>query len=303
MMYRYNAYGLTIESAFELPELPACSESGQTPDIVFERGSVEPAPESAPGKRGRRIQASPGRCRLTYDAFGTFLVEDGTRVTFDPGSSEVTDTMAVRRLFENEILGVAHHLRGNLVLHASAVSVNGRGAVFLGPRGAGKSTTAAAFSGQGYTVLEDDVVAIDIGGERPTLFPGVPQLRLKPDAVEALGIEGTTTHRDDGGSGKQYLELEPASDPVPFSRCYLLQDGEPIRFEELPARDRVVELVSRTHAQGLVRKTAMETDHFQQCTTVADSVPFQKLYRPRDHEELPAVVEAVASDLFEDGDS
>jgi len=76
------------------------------------------------------------------------------------------------------------------VLHASAVSIDGKAAIFLGPRGAGKSTTtAAAFGAEGYSVLEDDVVAIRFDEGVLTVVPGVPQLRLKSDAAAALGVE------------------------------------------------------------------------------------------------------------------
>lgn len=62
-----------------------------------------------------------------------------------------------RQLIQNELLGLILYQRDHLVLRASAVSVDGAAAIFIGQRGVGKSTTAAAFDREGYAVLEDDV--------------------------------------------------------------------------------------------------------------------------------------------------
>ncbi|MCU4974876.1 hypothetical protein OB955_19335 [Halobacteria archaeon AArc-m2/3/4] len=296
-MNYYSAYGLTIESEFDLPELPTDRRTGVAADVVIRRDDVDPVPESVDGVGGRRIHAEPDRCRLSYDSIGTFLVEAGTRVRFDPVAAELVTTKLVRRLFENEIMGVLLHQRGVLVLHASAVSIDGKAAIFLGPRGAGKSTTAAAFHEQGYALLEDDLVAVRTDGESPTVFPGVPQLRLTTDAVEALEVEHTTRPDDDGGSEKRYQYVDEVPDPAPLKGCYLLRDGEPLSLERLAPRDQLFELVSNTYTVGLLSDTEATPTHFQQCSTIVETTPFHVLRRPRDHHQLPSLVELVAEDL------
>lgn len=295
-MYDYTAYGQTIQSTVELPELPTVDDAS-TPDVVVRREGLAPVPESVDGTGGRRIDASPDRCRLSYDSIGTFLVEDGDRILFDPASPAVVEQKVLRRLVENEMLGLILHQRGLLVLHASAVSVDGDAAVFLGPRGAGKSTTAAAFHTQGHTVLEDDVVGIRFDRDRPTVVPGVPQLRLLPDAAEALGVEDTVTYDDDGGSEKGYRQLRSVPEEAPLAACYVLQEGDRLSVDALPEREQLFELIARTYARGLLADTETTPDHFEQCSTVVETAPFLRLRRPNDHGRLPDLVERVADDL------
>ncbi|ARS89962.1 hypothetical protein [Natrarchaeobaculum aegyptiacum] len=301
-MFRYTAYGFTIRSAFELPELPT-RDDVPSPDVVIDDGQLEPVPDSVPGEGTRRIQATPTQCRLTYDGIGTFLVEDGSRVTFDAEDDSITagdvPRKVVRRLFENEMMGVLCHQRGALVLHASAVAVEGRAAVFLGPRGAGKSTTAAAFHAAGYTTLEDDVVGIQPGEDGPIVLPGVPQLRLKPDAIDALEIEGTTRPEDGTDSVKRYKQLEPRHEPVPLVACYLLTTGETLSLEPVDPQRRVIELISRTYTGGMLEETDATGTNLEHCSKVATTVPFRRLSRPQRHDELPTLVERVAADLRE----
>ncbi len=295
-MKAYSAYGLTIQSAVELPELPALDRTDVTPDVVFRKGNVERVPDSVEGNT-RRIQASPGRCHLTYDSIGSFLVTDGEEVRFDPKSPETVQKKVVRRLFENEMMALLLHQRGLLVLHGSAVVIDGNAVVFLGPRGAGKSTTAAAFHQQGYSMLEDDVVGIRFDGDTPTVLPGVPQLRLKPDAVDALNVDGTTRYPDDGGSGKRYQQLADVPDPAPLAGCYILQEGESFALETLAGSEPLFQLVASTYVRGLLSDTEATATHFKQCSRVFETTPFQRLQRPDDHSKLPTLIEMVADDL------
>ncbi|THE65153.1 hypothetical protein D8Y22_07985 [Salinadaptatus halalkaliphilus] len=298
-MYRYTAYGLTIRSAFELPELPRIDD-GLPADIVFRRDDVDPVPQSVAGTGRRRIQAEPGRCRFSYDGIGSFLVEHGHQVSFQPATQPASVTKPrkiVRRLFANEMLGLVLHQRGDLVLHASAVAVDGNAALFLGPKGAGKSTTAVAFHEHGYPVLEDDLVGIRFDGSQPMVVPGVPQVRLLPDAIDGLKVDGTTRPASDADSEKRYKQVTTTRDPAPVSRCYFLRDGTDLSFEPVAPRSRVVRLVSQTYTGGLLEDTDATADNFRRCTAVAETGTFRTLYRPTNHDSLPTLVDRVAADL------
>lgn len=296
-MNLYSAYGLTIESAFDLPELPTLDEEPDSVDAAFRRADVDPVPESVEGQGGRRIQAEPNTCRFSYEGIGSFLVEDGERVSFDPVSSDVIERNVVRRLFENEMVGVLLHQRGNLVLHASAVRVDGEAVVFLGPRGAGKSTTAAAFHVTGHTLLEDDVVGIRFDDEGPTVVPGVPQLRLLPDAADALDVDGDPQPTSGDSGRKLHRHLDEWPDPAPLARCYFLREGDELRLEEFSGRDGLFGLISQTYVRGMLSDTEKTPDNFEQCSRVVETTPFRTLYRPDDHAQLPSLIDAVMEDV------
>jgi len=60
---------------------------------------------------------------------------------------------------------------GGLLLHSAAVSVGGRGVVFAGQSGAGKSTIASLALAAGHPVLSDDLNALVPDGDGFTLMP------------------------------------------------------------------------------------------------------------------------------------
>jgi len=298
-MYYYSAYDLLLRSAFELAELPAVNTTDVESDVDIVQGVVNPVPESVEGTGGRRISATTDAVRLSYESVGSFLVKNGDRIICDPLNEEAAQREFFRRLIENELLGLILYQREHLVLHASAVSVDEKAAIFLGPRGAGKSTTAAAFGAEGYSVLEDDVVAIRFDPDGPTVVPGVPQLRLKSDAATALRLEETTTPSEESWYEKRMLRIKEIPDPTPLRGCYLLAEGETCTLEPITGSEQLLNLISRTQARGLLSDTERSPAHFQQCAQVIETTPFRLLRRPQDHELLPSLVELVVGDLAE----
>ena len=80
--------------------------------------------------------------------------------------------------------------RGILPLHGSAMVVNGRGVVFTGMSGAGKSSLLAAFRKKGYPFLTDDVVAVTVDTAGTAwIHPSYPQQKLWRDSTKAVGVD------------------------------------------------------------------------------------------------------------------
>jgi hypothetical protein len=88
--------------------------------------------------------------------------------------------------------------QGFAAMHASAVEVDGRAAVFAGVSGAGKSTTAAALASRGHRYLADDFVGLDPASDGPACVapPACPRLleasRSRLGPLRRIGSDATT---------------------------------------------------------------------------------------------------------------
>lgn len=301
-MHHYTAYGMTIASEYSLPELREHGPGDEAPDVRIETGSLTPVSREPDSDDMRRLDVGPTCCRLSYDDVGTFRIEDGERVRFDPVIPDVPGRKVFRRLLEGQVLAVVCHQRDRLVLHGSAVQVDGRAVVFLGPTGAGKSTTATACYEAGYPLLDDDVVVVRTDGATPTVGPGVPQLKLTDEMTEQFDIEGAMA-QDRGVTGKTHYRTETAAvDPfgVPLAGCYLLREAPRVSVDPVTGHDAVLELITNTYTVGLLDETGMQPTNFEQCAAVAAATPVNTLSRPQDVDVLPDVVEAVADDVTAD---
>ena len=170
-MARLHGYGLTIESAFDVPGATRPAEAAGAPDMIVEAGSV-PAPTEGP-RRGL-FQLSEGRIVIDCAA-GRLACERGAAITVDAarGASAQDVGVALAQL----ALPTLIWMRGDIVLHASAAVPPGERAavVFLGPSGAGKSTVLRRLLAEGAGVVADDTVRLSDAGGRLTVS-GLPAL-------------------------------------------------------------------------------------------------------------------------------
>jgi hypothetical protein len=297
--YVYGAYGLGIHSVIPLPELVPLAEANA--DVVLKIESIDWIPTEY------WVKFTDDEVYLCWDELGKFLVKGGSEVVVDPHPG--VDDSLIRLPLLGTVLAVLLHQRGLLVLHASAVEIDGRAVAFLGAKGAGKSTTAAMLYARGHTLIADDIVAIDLSdSERPMLLPGFPQFKLLPDAVvTSLGDNPDQLRELVNGQPKRARPvLERFSkEPVPLSDVFILSDGPEPKLTHLNPQEAVVQLIAHTYVSrfgGELLKGAVAYRHLQQCSSLVQHVGLHRLDRPNILKLLSAtanLVESQAASSFE----
>ncbi|QIN84383.1 serine kinase [Rubrobacter tropicus] len=238
---------------------------------------------------------------LYWAGVGAFLVRDGREIVVDPAPE--AGERVYRNFVSGPVLSVLLQQRGFLILHASAVSVCGMAVAFLGPKGWGKSTTAAALHARGHPLVADDVTAVrtDETGP-PVVSPGAPQLKLWPEAVASLGEDPDDLPRLHPDFQKRTRPAMAGFVPssLPLGRVYLLGvlgDGEGgARIDPLGPQQALVESVRHTFgSEALIAVGG--SPHFFQCANVVNNVTFGHLRRPRSLAELSEVARLIEEDL------
>ncbi len=321
----YIVYGLRVRSELPLPELlPDPKPGDAAPDIELRMGDgaggaadlsspwslplTDPADyhPAAPGllpiHLGRDAQgdfadvlwAPIGRCIARTGA------EDGiSRITLIPAAN-VPDDM-LRLIVLGPIIGIVLHLRGWLVLHASAVELNGGAIAIMGEAGRGKSTTAGALAVHGHRLVADDVVAIPPAapGTPVTTVPGFPQLKLWPDAATVVTDTAAALPRLVATAEKRVHRVPEqfAATPLPLRALFVLDDapeGASHAAPLLPAADAFIELVRNAYGARTFER-ADAARRFAQMGRVAATVPTRRLRVRRGLEHLPALVTLIES--------
>jgi hypothetical protein len=294
-MYSYLAYGLTVHSALPLPELvPGEAEA----DVIVRLEKVAYSlPEPVDG-RSHFWMIDEG-IYLFYEEAGTFLVRGGREILIDPVPG--VEERVLRLFILGPALGVLLHQRGLLVLHASAVSVNGAVVAFLGGPGWGKSTTAASMYARGHGIVADDITAVEVAKDHPLVFPGFPQLKLWPEAVTALGEDPEMLYPLHPRLEKRGRRITEGFSPNPLPlRCiYVLAEGQIPEIESLQPQETLVELIRHSYGTQLLKFSGAST-HFLQCADLAKKVAIRRLKRPRSLSGLFDLVRTVEEDLARD---
>ncbi|UVK56959.1 serine kinase [Mesorhizobium sp. AR02] len=294
----YRAYGLTIASDVALPELEPAEPAPA--DILIAIGTIDmpkPSPETA-----TIFRFEHDRQYLAWHAVGAFLISDFGRIDIEPAPG-VDDALLAFPLL-GPVMALLLHRRGLLVLHASAVAVAGRGAIFMGDKGAGKSTTASALIRAGHELLTDDVVALDLAKpETPMIVAGFPQIKLAADAAAAISLgRAEVRPQVHPQIEKMQHRLHGAfsNGTVPATRIYVLERGQRAGITALPGIAALPAIIKFSYVTRFGR-AALSGDfaalHFRQCSAIANHVGVFRLEVPTGLDRIGEAVELIETDL------
>lgn len=298
-MFSYIAYGFRIDSEIALPEL-IVSTSTTAAEVTIRFDRLAP-PGLEPTSTECYCHITDEEAYLAWKDSGTFLVREGREIIIDPIAGVAEQVLRLDLL--GAVLGMLLHQRGLFVLHASAVEVNHAAIVFIGNRGWGKSTTAAAFHACDHPVISDDVTALKMD---PTdglvVLPGFPQLKLWSDTAASLGHDPKTlplVHPEYEKHAYRFSDRFTQK-ALPLQCIYLLDIGSELEIEPLAPADALAALLPHwygarfgfqlLHVVGLA-------SHFLNCTQIINSVAVYRLKRQRSLSALTDIVRLVETHL------
>jgi hypothetical protein len=297
-VHHYRAFGMVIRSAFALPELVPTDE--RSPDLIVRRAKVDRVAPVLPTLRTAEFTATEQY--LGFASIAKYLIRDGAIIDVDvePGF----DSTLLGFSLLGPVMAVIVHLRGNLVLHGSALTVDSASAIFLGDKGAGKSTIAGAMIANGHQLLTDDVVAIDCEAQAgPRILPGYPMVKLTDAALDAFRLNAISLLPTEiGGFDKRRTRIDSAfpSAPSPARVAYVLARGETAAIEPLSPLEGYQAMLRysyMTRFGAAALSGAAAAQHMRQCARLAETIKIARLVTPNSLARLADAVELVEGDM------
>jgi hypothetical protein len=281
---------MVIHSDLELPELRIFDAPAA--DLVFRRSLKSRARPVA----GEAIyEFGEGEAYIGLGGIGQFIISGPQLVeyTIDPDA----DRSLFSLVLLGSVLATVLHFRNLLTLHASGVEVNGGGVVFLGDKGAGKSTTAAAFVQAGHKLLTDDVLPIEVLDNAGRILPGFPQVKLSRPAADTIALPYAASSRIGNCQVfKNRLRLADhfMAKPLPARTLYVLARGEPLGAWPMPGVAALAALMRNAYHTRFgteVFHGAAAAQLLRRCAGLLASVSVKLLVIP---DGIPALSELVA---------
>jgi hypothetical protein len=320
-MVFHRLYGLLLKTNIAIPGVPVLPNPDGIIDAQIRLRSKTPplSTSSLPSEtfyvsQMRDENGDPVlRAGLLADAKHLSLVySDGTRFVLECRGNEVfgdwPDPLTLEDIapyLVGPVLGVVLRLRGIFPLHASAVSIGNQAIAFVGPAGAGKSTTAAAFARCGYRVISDDVVALRQEGSRFGILPGYPRVNLWAESVHAIFGSGASLPLISPSWDKHFMPLDPFTEfetrPLPLGGLYVLQRRAagitgPVVVEQLTGAEALVALLGNTYMNYLPDLDGRRRE-FELLGRVVAQVPVRRIQAAGDLSALPELCATIAADM------
>lgn len=210
----------------------------------------------------------------------------------------------LEHLYLNQVRPLVLSLQRELVIHASAVRINGAAIAFAGSSGAGKSTLAGSFAMSGHPFLTDDGLVLEDRGGLILAVPSHPSVRLWADSEAALNYPNAPRADAVQYSAKVRIfaddKLAFCSEPCPLQRVYFLGTRlvETVEIRPIVAADAVIEWVSHSFILDIEDRSYL-TGHFQQVADLARLPIHFSLDFPRRFDHLALVREAIVNHVNE----
>jgi hypothetical protein len=290
---KYRIAGLSVESEPVLPGLIADETSYAASDVQIRYGSVLRSFDDDGAERGPTWEILGPRFLLRIPGVARFLLIDGRQIVVELEAD--ADAADAGIFLLGTVFGILLHQRGRIVLHASAVEVDGRAVLFLGPSGAGKSTMAAALGLCGFPLVSDDLCAIAFdGGGQPMVQPDGRQLKLWDEAVEHLDMSGRRGDAVRSRLQKFYVDPDEAvMAALPVGAVYALREARPPDRPGIAAPNMVdAALILRRNAYRpfLVRRMGQKQAYFQAAAAISAKAGVFDLTRPLDLGQMPEII-------------
>jgi hypothetical protein len=298
--YNYSAFGMDIQSELPLP-LPRSAATMSLGAIIEIVEGPVPSEPDLPHAIGRIKYGQIGDA-IQFDVpwAARYRIEGASRIVVQrvPGAKEDLAGLYLSGLILATMLGA----RGIITLHGSAVvtsaatagatavdTASAGGIIFIGDKGAGKSTTAAALAARGYRILCDDVIPI---AEGPLVYPGIPLPKLLPDAYEKLiGNPRQAPELFDGVS-KYQVSLPSSDKPVALRMIIALEivRGESLRIEPVRGGAKIQRILQNTMSLEGIDEPGLV---FDRCAARLAAVPCYRVLRPAGKHCLDELIDAI----------
>lgn len=274
---RFGVYGMVCDSDFALEEVVPCTQTHV--DVHIRHCPVKPLPGGFDGFRHHSVGVDGDL--LEFRDVGRFLVRDASIIDIDPEPGFDRRLMGLPLL--GPVLSLLAHRRGKLVLHGSAVMIDGRAHVFLGDKGDGKSTTALALVKAGHPLISDDVIVLQPDGAGGMwIEQGFAAMKLDA-AMLADFPDGSYTilQPDDGlytaGKSRVCLTQPLIRERVPLERIHCLKRGSANALAPLSAAMTLHALIRFAHFPRLGPAANLPHESAQMFALAAEHAPFVKV--------------------------
>ena len=216
--YFYQIYSEKIQTDFQVPYLES-SISGKK-NLTFKASSKV---KNCSNKNFFNLNLNKG----IYCKKDQLKASVDNNIRYQILNKKISNTDLSFKLFTHP-MGLYLFQKGNFVLHSSAINIGGKGFIFMGLSGAGKSSAIGSLINHGELITED-ISKINFDGDSAFIYPSLPIIKLSKDIFNFHSFEtvGDFDIAGDQRNRKGYVvkNFDQTNAPVKVSGCFIL-DGE-----------------------------------------------------------------------------
>jgi len=297
-MIPYYSHGISILSEIQFPEF-TIKKSAHV-DVIIRLGEINSSHKNFKVvylSNLMKAKIKSNKIHFLWNNIDVFIIKNCEEIIINPQTG--LKESFLRLLFLGYVLPILLHLKGRLVLHANAVTMNDGAVVLLGNSGVGKSTISLALHKKGYYLLSDDVLSIKVNGENyQTVYPGFPRIKLFPKVIKKMKENPESMPNINFYNDKRSYNVLDNFFNVKKSlkAIYSIKKGSETVIDQINSHEALMELIRSSYCFKFFEKNEL-SENLKQCSTVINNVPMKRLKVKHSFKELNNLVEIIENEL------
>jgi hypothetical protein len=281
---KYSGFGVHILSEFELPEL--FEHEFPQPDVTIRLSHIADTEFPGTGSAEPFSSFTEKEYLLSLPGVARYRVRNGTEIEISPLSS--SDPASIRLFLLSMVLPAALNQQQKILIHASAVIVNGKANFFIGHSRAGKSSLVASLKSRGYRVFSDDVCVLEKrrSDGQVQAYASYPMMKLWEETVDMLADPEYRKHhriRPQLTKFGQFFHEDFDTQPYLVGRIYIINphedEGDIYRHKPLGGLEAFEKLSKHTYRSQFVKSESHRIIHLGIMSQLVRQSPITDVYR------------------------
>lgn len=291
----YHAFQLRIHSHFSLPGFKKLKNS-QEADVEIVKTSVIPAIEP---KITTAIcfHINEEEILISLPKIARILLSRGEKVSVFV--LDKTKQCAISLFLINQVLPLLTMQRGNPVLHAGLVEVNGKAIAIAGHSGSGKSVLCAQLDQKSYPVLADECCVLSMTPDKGIIaFGASDYLQLWENSFNKPELDqrkGTPVRK--GLNKFFYHTVTPKPHSLPLHAVIILtrHSNSMTKIRRLTKKAALIELLQHSLHTAPLKGTELSKQAFTACSNIAQNIPVFELQQPSLLDDISPTAQNIES--------
>lgn len=296
MKYYYRVYGLNIESTIQVPELEMI-DSNSNIDVRMSYGQVNQEIKDLI-EEGKCSKYSKQSMWFNIKDVAIYHIYNGDTIVIQP--YEGASIKQIKLYILGSVMGMILLQKNIVAIHGGGIVMNGKGCVFTGPKGSGKSTITTALRKKGYKFISDDVCSID--SNKLTINHGFGYQKLCEDAMDKFGydVEQFEIFRGDLNKNKYIVPAfnEFIKEDIKLDSIFELSVGDvnKVEIEEIQGSQKMDKFINNIFRVEVLKYAGgIEVLYFKKCLNIVKNIKWFKVTRPRDVFSVDEQIEVISS--------
>ncbi len=292
MSFEYFFHFNHFNTYFEIPFLPPASYCKDKGNLTFVYNDQALKIPYFSNSKSVSIEANLEKVSIFYKDLAYFEIsKNGKEIRVKEFFKKNFRALFISK-FLNHVIPFSLYQNKKLMIHGSGVSKNGRGVLFIGGSGSGKSSLSASL--KDFKVIAEDSVIANFENNNCYVSNGFPLVKLTKEVAKILNFKKDESIQllGDRLSRSYYPIQNFSTGRVLIDKCYILEWGDKFDIKKIEPKNFLANFLFSTYSSIPVNscKESSEILH-RYASQFLSSVKTYKLTRNKknlfsDNEEL-----------------